>query len=87
MVLAPQANIVIVLPQPRTAPRKRPSPYTDVQVPSLYPVYLLYPTQHRLLSKVQGILERACYNFRSREMKDIIKSEGWDCLECVELNI
>ncbi|KIW40879.1 uncharacterized protein PV06_06492 [Exophiala oligosperma] len=75
------------LHEARTALRKRPFPQTSVQVPPLYPVYLPYQTQHRLLSKVQGILENACYDFGSREMKDIIEKEGWDCPECVELNV
>ena len=36
---------------------------------------------------VQRILENACYHFGAREMKDIIEKEGWDCPECVELNV
>jgi hypothetical protein len=75
------------LSEPKTPSRKRLSSHTGVQVPSLYPVYLPYQTQHRLLLKVQGILENACYNFGSREMKGIIENEGWDCPECVELNV
>lgn len=71
----------------RTSPRKQPFPYSNVQVPSLYPVYLPYQTQHRLLCKVQGILENACYDFGLQQMKDIIEREGWDCPESVELNI
>ncbi|KEF57251.1 uncharacterized protein A1O9_05168 [Exophiala aquamarina CBS 119918] len=82
-----KANIAVDLYELRTSSRKRPFPHTSVQVPSLYPVYLPYQTQHRLLLKVQGILEDACYNFGSREMKDVIEKEGWDCAECVELNV
>ena len=37
--------------------------------------------------KAQAILEHVCYEFGLRDMKDIIKREGWDCPECVELNI
>ncbi|RMZ79333.1 hypothetical protein DV737_g3420, partial [Chaetothyriales sp. CBS 132003] len=87
MVLASKANVAVDRPEPRTSPPKQPFPNTSVQVPSLYPVYLPYQTQHRLLLKVQGILENACYNFGSREMKDMIERNGWDCPECVELNI
>ncbi|KAK5215328.1 hypothetical protein LTR72_011610 [Exophiala xenobiotica] len=75
------------LSESRISPRKRPFLNTKVEVPSLYPVYLPYRTQHRLLLKVQGIHENACYNFGSREMKDIMAKKGWDCPECVELNV
>jgi hypothetical protein len=87
MLLALKVNIAVDIHEPRTPPRKRAFPNTSVQVPSLYPVYLPYQTQHRLLLKVQGILENACYHFGSREMKSIIEKEDWDCPECVELNI
>ena len=87
MVLASKANVEVDVSEPSKPPRKRPFPNTSIQIPSLYPVYLPYQTQHRLLLKVQGILENACYNFGSQEMKDIIEREGWDCPECVELNI
>ena len=72
--------------KPRTLLRRR-SLETIIHVPSLYPVYLPYQTQHQLLIKVQAILESACYNFGLRKLKDVIEREGWDCPERVELNI
>lgn len=84
---ASKADALVDISETRTSPHKRPFPNIKVDVPSLYPVYLPYQTQHRLLLKVQGILENACYNFGSREMKEIIEKEGWDCPECVELNV
>ena len=56
-------------------------------MPSLYPVYLPLNTQHRLLVKVQAILEDPCYAFGHKMMRDILQKEGWDCPESVELNI
>lgn len=70
-----------------TRPRKRSFPHAIVSVPSLYPVYLPLHTQHRLLVKVQAILEDACYAFGHKMMEDILQKEGWDCPESVELNI
>ena len=73
-----KADAVIDIFESKTLLRKRPLPYTSVQIPSLYLVYLLYRTQHHLLLKVQGILENTYYNFGRREIKSIIKKEGWD---------
>ncbi|KAI0430475.1 hypothetical protein F5Y09DRAFT_331045 [Xylaria sp. FL1042] len=39
-------------------------------IPSLFPVYLPLRTQHRILTKVQGILEDACFDFGQRIMPD-----------------
>ncbi|KAK5019734.1 hypothetical protein BJ546DRAFT_1057918 [Cryomyces antarcticus] len=66
--------------------RKRSFPHTTISVPSLYPVYLPLKTQHQVLVKVQGVLERACYSFGQKTMRDILEKEGWDCPEAVELN-
>jgi len=57
------------------------------QIPSLYPVYLPYPTQHRILAQVQERLEHACYSSGREKLVDIISKEGWNCSESVELNI
>ena len=66
--------------------RKRSCPHATINVPSLYPVYLPYQTQHQLLVKVQGILEKACYEFGARELKETVQNEGWGCAESAELN-
>lgn len=57
-----------------------------MSIPSLYPVYLSYNVQHTLLVKVQGLLERACYQFGKEKLRDILAKEGWDYPESVELN-
>jgi len=68
-------------------PQKRSLTRVSLAVPSLYPVYIPLQTQHRLLVKVQAILEDACYVFGHRMMGGILSKEGWDCPESVELNI
>lgn len=54
--------------------------------PSLYPVYLPFVIQHRLLVRVQRILERACYAFGQKRLGGVLQGEEWDCAEAVELN-
>jgi len=65
---------------------KRNSSHAVANVPSLYPVYLPFQTQHQLLVKVQGILEQACHEFGMRTLKEVLEREGWDCPESAELN-
>src|ERR1700753_2523495 len=72
---------------PTTFARKPAIAKGFVSVPSLYPVYLPLKSQHRLLVKVQAVLEDACYNFGSKEMGDELQENGWDSPECVELNM
>ena len=67
-------------------PRKRSFPRATVHVPSLYPVYLPYQTQHQLLAKVQSLLEKACYDFGVRTLNQTVDHQGWDCAEAAELN-
>ena len=67
-------------------PQKRLLPHATVFAPSLYPVYLPFKTQHKLLIKVQDLLEKACYSFGQKTMRDVLEKEGWDCPECGELN-
>lgn len=58
------------------------------KAPSLYPVYLPLPAQHKLLVTVQQALERACYSFAVTSLPELIaEHEEWDCAEAVELNI
>ncbi|OAP55055.1 hypothetical protein AYL99_10755 [Fonsecaea erecta] len=80
---APLDSVPHELPGPSG---KRPSCYPVANVPSLYPVYLPFQTQHQLLVKVQGILERACHEFGMRAIKEAVEREGWDCPESAELN-
>jgi hypothetical protein len=56
-------------------------------IPSLFPVYLPFRTQHRLLVKLQTILEQACFEFGQRNLPDVLKRHRWDCPESCELNL
>lgn len=56
-------------------------------VPSLYPVYLPFATQHRLLNKLQNIMEKSCFSFGESFLNELLKERNWDCPERVELNI
>lgn len=53
---------------------------------SLYPSYLPAKGQRRLLSKVQDILEHACFAFGKGFMMQELHEQGWDSPDCVELN-
>lgn len=54
-------------------------------VPSLYPIYLPYETQHQILTKVQCILEECCFNFTTTSLPEAISARGWECPEAAEL--
>lgn len=56
------------------------------EIPSLYPIYIPYQTQHQLLVKVQGLLEQACFQFGRQTLSATLESRGWDCAESAELN-
>lgn len=54
-------------------------------IPSLYPIYLPYKTQHHILSKVQFILEECCFKFAITSLPEAISATGWECPEAAEL--
>ncbi|KAK3311444.1 uncharacterized protein B0T15DRAFT_388957 [Chaetomium strumarium] len=55
--------------------------------PVAIPVYLPFRTQHRLLVKVQAIMEQACFEFGQHTMPDVLRKRRWDCPESCELNL
>ncbi|KAI3317001.1 hypothetical protein HD806DRAFT_516348 [Xylariaceae sp. AK1471] len=55
-------------------------------IPPLFPVYLPFQAEHRLLVRLQDLLELTCYDFGKRTMPEILQQRGWDCAESVELN-
>lgn len=57
------------------------------RIPSLFSVYLPFRTQHRLLVKVQTILEQACFEFGQCSMPDVLQTHRWECPESCELNL
>ncbi|KAK3936165.1 hypothetical protein QBC46DRAFT_461632 [Diplogelasinospora grovesii] len=58
---------------------KLPTDKRPCHIPSLFP--------HQLLTKVQDILEQACFDFGRQAMPDILRKNGWDCPEAAELNL
>ena len=73
-------------PEPANVMAKKP-PSSGTAAHSLYPVYLPLKSQHRLLQKVQFMLEISCFAFAEKRLPNILHEKGWDCAENVELNI
>jgi len=57
-----------------------------IQVPSLYPIYIPFKTQHLVLSKAQSLLEECCYEFTAQWLPELLAQRHWDCAEAIELN-
>ncbi|CVL09120.1 uncharacterized protein FMAN_14245 [Fusarium mangiferae] len=51
-----------------------------------YPVPLEAKVQHRLMVKLQQVMEHACYEFAQREMQKTLEDQEWDHPEAVELD-
>ncbi|KAB5516962.1 hypothetical protein GE09DRAFT_1159085 [Coniochaeta sp. 2T2.1] len=69
-------------------PDSKPSIHTGIRTyPTLFPVYLPLRTQHHLLTKVQTLLERACFDFGQQHMQSVLQRYQWDCPEAAELNL
>ncbi|TGJ81228.1 hypothetical protein E0Z10_g7537 [Xylaria hypoxylon] len=43
-------------------------------------------TQDRILTQVQRLLEKACFDFGRRVMPEVLEMRQWDCPEAAELN-
>ncbi|KMU73040.1 hypothetical protein CISG_09919 [Coccidioides immitis RMSCC 3703] len=56
------------------------------KVRSLFPPYIPYKVQHTILSKIQTLLEKSCYEFTSKWAPALASERGWDCPEAIELN-
>ena len=66
-------------------PIKNPSDSISSSSPSLFPSYLSYISQHKLLNTVQRILEDCCYDWVSKWMPSLLEERKWTCSEAVEL--
>ncbi|KEY74669.1 hypothetical protein S7711_09896 [Stachybotrys chartarum IBT 7711] len=76
-------------PPPSTLKEKdlgHPSTDASAGIPSLFPTYLPFPIQHKLLVHLQNLLERACYEFGVHAMSSTLRDRQWNCAESVELN-
>lgn len=61
-------------------------PPQGLYVPPLFPVYLPFEAQHRILVHLQTLLELFCFKFGNQKMQQIMQQRGWDCAESVELS-
>ncbi|OJI90167.1 hypothetical protein ASPTUDRAFT_36811 [Aspergillus tubingensis CBS 134.48] len=52
---------------------------------SLFPLYLPYHAQHRILTNVQQVLEECIFDFMKKWLPDYLERNGWDCAAAVEL--
>ncbi|KAI5455723.1 hypothetical protein BGZ63DRAFT_429610 [Mariannaea sp. PMI_226] len=50
------------------------------------PVDIPFSVKHKLVVRLQQILEDTCYKFGEREMQQRLKERGWGCAEAVELD-
>ena len=66
-------------------PIEDPSEPISSNSPSLFPSYLSYASQHKLLNTVQRILEDCCYDWVSKWMPSLLAERKWTCSEAVEL--
>lgn len=55
------------------------------KLPSLYPSYLPYETQHLILNTAQRVLEECCFEFAMATLPSVLQQKGWDCPAAVEL--
>lgn len=67
-------------------PIETPSKAISSNSPSLFPSYLSYISQHKLLNTVQRILEDCCYDWGSKWMPSLLAERKWTCSEAVELS-
>lgn len=52
---------------------------------TLFPAYLSYAVQHKLLNAVQRLLEECCYEFARIWVPSVLEEHNWDCAEAVEI--
>ncbi|EXK45910.1 hypothetical protein FOXG_19523 [Fusarium oxysporum f. sp. lycopersici 4287] len=56
-----------------------------VKAPGFH-VYVPIRTQTLILTRIQAILEHACFSFAQEAMPDILEETQWSCPEAGELN-
>ncbi|KAI0879796.1 uncharacterized protein GGS22DRAFT_182809 [Annulohypoxylon maeteangense] len=61
------------------------APKHTVVLPSLYPTYIPYKTQHLILNETQRILEESCFEFVQKWLPTVLSGKEWDCASSMEL--
>ncbi|PKX88600.1 uncharacterized protein P174DRAFT_72341 [Aspergillus novofumigatus IBT 16806] len=54
-------------------------------IPSLYPVYIHYRSQHLITTSIQRLVEEACFAYAQNHFPQLLVRNGWDCPEAGEL--
>jgi len=64
---------------------KNESKSHKLSIPSLYPIYITYRSQHHIMVTIQSIVEEGCYDFARDNFHKMLAENKWDCPEAVEL--
>ena len=58
----------------------------EVSAPMVFEAQIPFELQHGILTKLQGLLERACFQFTQQKLPTVLKMKGWFLSEQVELS-
>ncbi|XXH02984.1 hypothetical protein Hte_009374 [Hypoxylon texense] len=61
------------------------APHHGVVLPSLYPIYVPYKVQHRILNEAQRMLEESCFDFVQKWLPVVLEEQAIDCASSIEL--
>ncbi|KAJ0302484.1 hypothetical protein COL5a_001427 [Colletotrichum fioriniae] len=67
-----------------TATAQQP-PIETATFPGLRTAFLSYEAQHALFTKIQNLLEKACFDYAKQAHPKILEAGQWESPECVEL--
>ncbi|KXH55201.1 ubiquinol-cytochrome-c reductase cytochrome c1 [Colletotrichum nymphaeae SA-01] len=60
-------------------------PIEAATIPALRTAFLSYEAQHALFTRIQNLLEKACFDYVKQAHPKILEGGQWDSPECVEL--
>ncbi|KXH38838.1 hypothetical protein CNYM01_06017 [Colletotrichum nymphaeae SA-01] len=83
--LSPRDEASVLEVQPEGDERGKVPSQLHPKIPSLYPSYLPFATQHVILTTAQKLLEDCCFDFASQWIPDVLQKRGWECSSAVEL--
>ncbi|RYP85783.1 hypothetical protein DL769_000891 [Monosporascus sp. CRB-8-3] len=61
------------------------NPTKPAVLPSLYPIFIPYKTQHLILNEAQRLLEESCFEFLQKWLPSTLEQKGWECASSIEL--
>lgn len=82
--MAPEEQVLGEEDAHQHQPQPQPQ-HAHPAMPSLWPCYVPYQTQHLLLNTVQGILEASCFDFAQRWLPEVLAKRNADCPAAIEL--